>query len=87
MYVCRCALQAQRQVQRLPLEPGMLEFLARHNLSTARDVLSHSTLDLMELTGATHAQARALLEAVSLHVTPPYVAVRPGRCGHGAGPE
>ncbi|MEW5318759.1 MAG: hypothetical protein WDW38_009953 [Sanguina aurantia] len=63
---------AHRSILDLDLHPALSQLLRTHNLTTARDVLLLSSLDLMELLGLTEFQAMELTLAVSAHITPPF---------------
>lgn len=67
--------QANRSLLRLDLDPLLSQLLRTHNLTTARDVLLLSSMDLMELLGLTECQALELTLAVSAHITPPFQTV------------
>ncbi|PNW88342.1 hypothetical protein CHLRE_01g025300v5 [Chlamydomonas reinhardtii] len=63
---------ATRHVSRLALDPYLRDHLIANNLTTARDVLLLSPLDLMELLGLTWTAAHQLLADVSAQISPPY---------------
>jgi hypothetical protein len=67
--------KAGSRIAELQLEPAVASILVRHNMLTAKDVLNHSVLDLMELLDVSYAHARHVLGHVSQHVSPPYTTV------------
>ncbi|KAG2444617.1 hypothetical protein HXX76_001361 [Chlamydomonas incerta] len=63
---------ATRHVSRLPLDTYLRDHLIANNLTTVRDVLLLSPLDLMELLGLTWAAAHQLLADVSMQISPTF---------------
>jgi hypothetical protein len=67
--------QQSHNLSSLGLPPDMLQLLTSKNLTSSRDVLVLSVLDLMELLNLSYAQAEEVLHEVAALTAPPYCTV------------
>ncbi|XP_006820560.2 DNA repair protein RAD51 homolog 2-like, partial [Saccoglossus kowalevskii] len=61
---------ANRKVKRLKLDSIIIKKLEKHNVSTCKDVLNKTFLELLKITGVSYSQVNTVLQTASISCAP-----------------